>query len=441
MSHLQTRWKTFFPLPETRKILRPSVPETPLLTPHTTIAMHASSVMIALTLGFAMLIGYLVHDVTQALKYEKQVQWSDSTCRKIETPTPCEDIASLGDNGLAFAGGGDIWSTFHHGSKQAKDGAIWLVNTNEATVRKLAIEGDAVPPKLILHGIYYSKTSKRLYAVNHDEAVGESIEVFELLGEAEPELKLRHFTTIRHSLFGNFVLNDVIEGADKNELYVTEWQPFAFPRGGKRSPTATLKEKLQCLGMTLATIFKIPLTRVFRCAAAGPGAEWSCSVAAKGFAMANGITISHDRQTIFVNDAVANTITVMERLPQGALKTVSSFKTKHGLDNIDMAADGKHLNGGTVPLPYTCGTVCEDAAGLSATKTVDGREVGCGRQPGSMLQISLLGTGGKSYVDGTQVDKAMHDGSKLDGVASAIQIQQKILLSGPSSPGLLICEA
>merc|ERR1719453_1836500 len=105
------------------------------------------NVLGVLTLGFALLIGYVLHDLTKSLSYDKQVQWSDSTCRKIETPTPCEDLASLGKNGLALAGGGDIWSTFHHGSTQAKDGAVWLVNTNEATVRKLAIEGDAVPPK------------------------------------------------------------------------------------------------------------------------------------------------------------------------------------------------------------------------------------------------------------------------------------------------------
>ena len=84
--------------------------------------------------------------------------------------------------------------------------------------------------------------------------------------------------------------------------------------------------------------------------------------------------------------------------------------------------------------------MCDEASYLSATNVIDGREVGCGKSPGSLLQISLLGTGGRSFVDGTQSDLLMHDGSLLSGVTSAIQLGGKVLMGSANSPGLLLCD-
>ena len=84
--------------------------------------------------------------------------------------------------------------------------------------------------------------------------------------------------------------------------------------------------------------------------------------------------------------------------------------------------------------------LCDEAKYLSATSVVDGREVGCGRSPGGLLQISLLGTGGRSFVDGTQSDLLMHDGALLSGVTSAILLGGKVLMGSANSPGLLICD-
>mmetsp|Transcript_32461 Transcript_32461/g.84804 ORF Transcript_32461/g.84804 Transcript_32461/m.84804 type:complete len:108 (+) Transcript_32461:1162-1485(+) len=99
------------------------------------------------------------------------------------------------------------------------------------------------------------------------------------------------------------------------------------------------------------------------------------------------------------------------------------------------------LTGGSIPLPYTSESVCDEAKDLSATKVVGGRTVGCGSSPGGLLRISLLGTGGRSYVAGAQADLTMHDGSKLSGVASAVALGRKVVLGSPNSPGLLVCDA
>ena len=117
----------------------------------------------------------------------------------------------------------------------------------------------------------------------------------------------------------------------------------------------------------------------------------------------------------------------------------SLLRSGAAVDNIEMDATGA-LTGGSMPLPFTTETVCEDAKDLSATKVVGGRTVGCGSSPGGLLRISLLGTGGRSYVAGSQSDLMMHDGSQMSGVSSAVALAGKVVLGSPNSPGLLICD-
>jgi len=376
-------------------------------------------------------LGWIINNVMDIMAYDRQLKFTDS-CRFLPLPTPCEDLTFI-DKHCAICGGGDIWNTFATGSRTAKPGAFWLVNTTAGTVREMPISGASAPQKLIIHGIYFSQATKRLYAVNHDEEPGESVEVFDLTDVGT----LEHHLTVRSPLFGNLALNDVVEGSS-NEFYVTEWQSFPIPVGGKAgTANASLSVKLQRAAIVPLNVLKIPLTRVFRCTMDGTP---ECTVASTyRFTMANGITISKDRQTVFVNDPVISSVIVFERLPDGSLEKVSQFKTKHMLDNIEMSFDGS-LHGGSIPLPYTSGVTCEDAKELSATKIVDGREVGCGKSPGGLLKISLLGTGGKSFVDGTQVEMAVHDGSLLSGVSAALQFNKKVVMGGPYKPGLLLCD-
>ena len=100
----------------------------------------------------------------------------------------------------------------------------------------------------MLHGLHYGQQSRKLYAVNHDEEAGESVEVFNAVGDGA-ELKLVHSLSVTSPLFGNMALNDVVEGATEEaegEFYVTEWQPFPFPAGGKAGmSTASLGLRIQ----------------------------------------------------------------------------------------------------------------------------------------------------------------------------------------------------
>merc|ERR1712232_8643 len=124
-------------------------------------------------------------------------------------------------------------------------------------------------------------------------------------------------------------------------------------------------------------------TRVFRCTLR----KGICRVATmERFVGANGMAISHDRGTVFVNDPSQASVIVMKREEDGELTKVSELSLPHLADNIEMTDDGK-LSAGTIPLPYACGMVCSDAKELSASKMVDGRQVGCGRAPGTLMTL------------------------------------------------------
>ena len=279
-----------------------------------------------IAVAFALGLGYVVNDVNKNMRYDSQLVWTDESCTLLQTPTPCEDLSAVGDGHCAFAGGGDLRNTFQRGSTGAVDGAIWLVNATAGVVRRLEVDAPHIS-KLVLHGIHYSQRSRRLYAVNHDEAVGESVEVFGVEGEGAA-MKLRHIVSVRNPLFGNFALNDVVEGGT-DEIYITEWQPFPFPAGGKAGEKgASWEVRLQRALRVPLALLKIRTTRVFRCTLRG---EPRCEVASSSrWVMANGIAISDDRRSVFVNDPVRRTVTVLERNElTGALTSVSHFETKH----------------------------------------------------------------------------------------------------------------
>ena len=62
------------------------------------------------------------------------------------------------------------------------------------------------------------------------------------------------------------------------------------------------------------------------------------------------------------------------------------------------------------------------------------------RLPAACSRSASSARGGRSFVDGTQSDLLMHDGSLLSGISSAIQLGGKILMGSANSPGLLLCD-
>jgi len=65
------------------------------------------------------------------------------------------------------------------------------------------------------------------------------------------------------ALFPRGGINDVVE-ASGTSIYVTQWQQFSFPAGGKGSP-ATLMETLQMLMDVPRFLLDLRLTRVIEC--------------------------------------------------------------------------------------------------------------------------------------------------------------------------------
>ena len=150
----------------------------------------------------------------------------------------------------------------------------------------------------------------------HDNSSQGGVEVFDVVGEGDA-MELQHLLSVRSPLFGSMALNDVVEG-EGNELYVTEWQPFPFPAGGKNgTATAPLRTRLERAVVAPIQLVKLPLTRVFRCtySATSSAAPPRCTVASESrFVGANGIAISDDRRSVFVNDVPARSITVRVRI-------------------------------------------------------------------------------------------------------------------------------
>ena len=177
-------------------------------------------------------IGFLVNDIISGMRYDQQLRWQDDSCQLLKTSTPCEDLTAYGDGHSAFAGCGDLWNTFMRGSAGVPNGGIYLVNATKGTIRQLQVFGaDGQIPKLVVHGMHYGQQSRKLYAVNHDEEHGESVEVFDLKGFGE-ELYLKHAMSLRSELFGNMALNDVVEGGRTPFIKGDPWHRPRVARPG-----------------------------------------------------------------------------------------------------------------------------------------------------------------------------------------------------------------
>jgi len=374
------------------------------------------------------LVTVLVRSIHASFGYDKQIEFDDVGCRLLPSPTAIEDLAPLGDGHCAFGGGGDLKSSFYHGSAGTAPGVVWLINATEGTLREVPIQwGAAAIPKLVLHGLHYSQKTRRLFAVNHgDPDTGETVEIFQYADHT-----LVHVASVASPLFQHQALNDVVEGPGTDELYVTEWLPFGCPRCGMFGSLAP-RERVEDFFATLIALVKFPLTRVFRCT--NGGIVWECEVAtSRRFVGANGIAASPDGRRIYVSDTPAGVVTVFIRSADGSLEFESRFGTKHHLDNINIIeAGGRDLVvGGSIPILHTVEKACVNGLGGAERRIAD-RTVGCvAGTPGGLLVLDPR--------DGEVVMEKNHDGSKLSGVSTALLVGDALLLSGPFSPGVLLC--
>ena len=243
-------------------------------------------------------------------------------------------------------------------------------------------------------------------------------------------------------------INDVVEGgAGLDEIYVTQWLPYAIPLEGKKKQGKSLGEIGAELGNVGVGLFGIKATDVHRCARGTAmdidfqiGREqvermeaWACAVATKAtrFVGANGITISTDRQTVFVNDPASKEITVLSRDPSdGALdRGIERFSTEDAMDNIEWVDDeDKGDDGSRIALimgsiPALSITVLNDLTGSTTPN------------PGGAVMARRDDTGR------WRMDKLVtHDGKKLSQISAAARWGSRVVMGSPFSDGMLVCD-
>ena len=157
-----------------------------------------------------------------------------------------EDMA-LGKYGILFITSGDLNQTFGFGPAKANPGNIWMLNmkTDFKKLELVKTTIDSLPSisqkgfRFQPHGIDISNTTDRLYVINHNQDYS-SVIVFDIKYNEKclmskdcifkNTVSLIFKAEITSSIFPFMALNDVVE-ASTNEIYVTQWLPYPYPKG------------------------------------------------------------------------------------------------------------------------------------------------------------------------------------------------------------------
>jgi len=335
-----------------------------------------------------------------------------------------EDLA-MGRHGLLFISSGDIIQGFGQGIAQSKPGGIWVLDFSQKRILepvKLHIKG--VPEGLTFrfHGLDVSNATDRIYAVNHQESKS-SVDVFEItyntecLGETWscPPVTLTFHTTVTSQHFPHAGINDVAE-VDSDHFYVTQFQPFPLPAKGTHNPRGV--EILQTLMALPIFVFNLKWTTVYVCSVS----QATCETATEEmFSGANGMTVSPDRRTVFVNDPVQKLVTVLRKAEKGhQLTKEAEIKLTVPVDNIEYDDEADEILMGTIPDIFAAKKFMEGNWSVAV--------------PGGMAVASRLPTGGWKVRDVLE-----HDGTKLSQISAAARFRGTVVLGTPGSEGLLVC--
>jgi len=366
------------------------------------------------------------------------------TCTKVggNEIVGSEDVAHWRD-GIVLVSSGDLGTTFAWGETEAVLGGIFALRVGDSTgeprywrVELLARDDKGVPPDQQYGfqpgGIYLSNATQRLYAVSHtDQKSSSGVDVFDIEKLDEfPWLRLRHRTKVTSPLFGNHALNDVVEGAeDGSDLYVSNWVAFGHPIGGETRGSTTEKIKAG-LGIPLQ-VLGVPTTVVYHCKLL----SGKCTVAARYFLGANGMTISTNRKLVFVVDPGAKAVYVYKRdALNGALEYSHQIPTKHPGNNVEFvptASGQAELWLGMMPkLHFTI-----DVVDAQKTRPFRG-EPPEGIQVPSALSTITIDVGGHP----TRPESLLyHDGSDVSMVSAAIRVGGKVILGQDFHKGVGVC--
>jgi hypothetical protein len=375
-----------------------------------------------------------------------------------------EDIVTVNDN-LALVSAGDLDRMQFKSGKPPRAGGIFAVQMKDGKVirsssssKPLEMVGFPAGRPFNPHGIHYSPSTGRLYAVSHncgrgeddddDVTLLEAVEVFRLVAVVEQEEQqqknndgverenddetappsswtLVHETSIESDSFPFGSLNGVVEGAFLGEVYVTQWLPFDAP-----DACADARGPLDMLKLVLTIAFT-KSTSIHRCVwrDSETGMKMSvptCQVTADGFNSVNGITMDPETMTLFVVDGGRKPeIHIFKRNAlDGSLQLKDVVGMPYQIDNINFDVTSRKLTMGTIPLDYQAMQRLDGDSSLQVA--------------GGMMTMEIL----EEEEDGTMYqldDVLMHDGSKLSQISAGVFLNGKILLGSPPSDGVLAC--
>ena len=172
-----------------------------------------------------------------------------------------------------------------------------------------------------------------------------------------------------------------------------------------------------CLGLKLTT--------VHRCTFGDdPTIPAQCTEASKTrFRIANGIAISNDRNTVFVNDVLSYAIVQFSRNNEtGMLERTNSIPLTHAADNIEYKLDGEReeLWMGTIPEMMTVAS--------NEEKPFEERAI----VPGGLAVVSRE-RGDTKW--GEQEVVYNHDGTMLSQVSFGMALDGKVVLGSAYADG------
>lgn len=218
------------------------------------------------------------------------------------------------DKNLALVSAGDIDRFFFKSNRPPRIGNVFAITFDDGTEKKRKVETlelEGFPhekrSRFNPHGISFSNRTMRVYAVSHncgeEEGDGsETIEVFKL-DRDQGSIKLVHEFTMTSPSFPLGGMNDVTEGAYLGEVYVTQWVGHSMSEKciGNGGFGDFINEKINPVN----ALFR-RTTKVQRCvwdsSSSSTVAEkklpTNCTVVAKGFKQANGITSNPQKNYI-----------------------------------------------------------------------------------------------------------------------------------------------
>ena len=270
----------------------------------------------AITAGvvlFVAIVGLVVRTLDAGGAFSSLTSGFSGTCRNIAGISGAEDLQIDASDGLVFFAATDWRAPGGHGS--SKDGLYTLSLAHpDVGFTKLA----GTPHDFHPHGLSLFRAADgklTLMVINHQASGDQAVEIFDV-AVASGAAKL---TARGHIEGGELISPNDLVAVGPEQFYVTN---------DHTSRTA--------LGRMIETYAVLPRANVVYF----DGTYFR--VAAQGLQVANGINISPDGKYLYVAETSGRSLKTYQRDPfSGALMQVGDLSIASGLDNIDVAADGR----------------------------------------------------------------------------------------------------